>query len=114
VFLDSNIKSHPRYSASDSGLSILPDYLLRLGKDGVATLARYSGNGSNFAWTEVDANIVGLPVGKGVRQLEADRSALEGAVALSYQIQADPGGQPSLPEPLSLNNTSYTFDIENH
>ena len=114
VYLDSSIQSHVRYSTTVSGLSISPDYRLKIAKDGTATLAEYSGNGSSFAWTEVNSQAVTLPVGDGFYQVEADTAALDGAAALQYQIQADPGGQPSLPEPLSLNSTSYTFDIESH
>ena len=114
VFLDSSIKSHTRYSTTDSGLSISPDYLLRVAKNGAATLAEYSGNGTSFRWTEVSAEAATVPLGKGSYQVEADTAALNGAASFRYQIQSDPGGQPSLPEPLSLNNTSYALDVENH
>jgi hypothetical protein len=114
VFLDSSVKSHARYSTSVSGLSISPDYLLRIAKDGNVTLAQYSGDGTSFTWTEVSSGATTLPIGKGLLEVEADTAALDGAASLRYQIQSNPGGQPSMPEPLSLNNTSYAFDIENH
>ena len=114
VFLDSSIPSHARYSTTDSGLSIAPDYLLKIAMDGTATLSEYSGNGSSFKWTEVDAGAATLPIGKGFVQVEADTAALDGAASLRYQIQSNRGGLPSLPEPLSLNNTSYAFEVETH
>jgi hypothetical protein len=114
VFLDSSVKSHQRYSTTASGLSIFPDYLLKIEKNGTATLAQYSGNGSSFAWTELSSEPTTQSIGKSGVQVDADAAALDGATSLRYQIQANPGGQPSMPEPLSLNNTSYAFDIESH
>ncbi len=114
VFLDSSVRSHPRYESRDSGLSVSPDYLLRVAKDGTASLARYSGDGSTFEWTEINDGAATLPIGAGSLEVEAETKALDGADSLRYQIRTEKGGQPSLPEPLSLTNTSFTFDIENH
>jgi hypothetical protein len=114
LFIDTNVKSHPRYSTSASGLAIAPDYLLKVTKTGTATLSSYSGNGNSFAWTEVTAGAVALSLSDKLHLAEADAAALEGAGSLQYQIQPINGGQPSLPEPLSLNNTSDLYQLESH
>jgi hypothetical protein len=94
---------------------VAADFRLYVESDGQAVLLRYTGNGTEWQWQPVDADAKSFTLDTGAILAEADAAALGDAQSLRYQIQAASGTPfTSMVEPLSLNNTGYLFDIENH
>jgi hypothetical protein len=118
VFLDTDRNSHTGYQGSGSGLAIGADYLIEAAGNGTSRLLRYTGSGSDWDWHEVPAHVRISFLDAGVNLIELDANALGGTHALDYQIRSlDANGNTlftSLLVPLSLDSTSYVFDIEDH
>jgi len=118
IFLDADRNAHTGYQGSASGLAIGADYLIEAAADGSAHLLRYAGSGSDWNWQTVSAHARITFLDGGVNLVELDANALGQTHALDYQIRSlDANGKAlftSLTEPLSLDNTAYVFDIENH
>lgn len=118
IFLDTDRDKQTGYRGSDSGLAIGADYLIEAAADGSARLLRYTGSGSDWEWHEVPAHARILFPEAGVNLIELDKDGLGKTHALDYQIRSlDPHGKTlftSMPVPLSLDSTSYVFDIEDH
>ena len=118
IFLDSDRNAGTGYRGDESGLRIGADFMLACSADGHAALFRYTGSGSDWAWAEVKAHArIEFP-DTGLNLVEFDADALGKSQALDYQIRSkgDDGNIlfTSYVVPLSLNSTSYTFDILDH
>ncbi len=118
VFIETDQEDRQRFRSSQSALTIAPDFLLHIERDGQTRLLRYTGNGTEWKWEKVSANARSFNLGASAILAEADSSALGSAQFLRYQIQEVGNGNTdrstSMAEPLSLNNTGYLFDIEDH
>jgi hypothetical protein len=118
IFLDSDGNGRTGYHGSTTGLAIGADYLIEAAADGSARLLRYAGSGSDWDWKEVPSHARIFFLDAGVNLIELDANAFGSARALDYQIRAleMPGKTlfTSMVMPVSLDSTSYAFDIEDH
>ncbi|MGA8149448.1 MAG: spherulation-specific family 4 protein [Terriglobales bacterium] len=118
ILLDTDRNGNTGYHGPASGLAIGADYLIEAAANGGAHLLRYTGSGSDWRWREVPGHARILFLEGGVNLIELDKNGLGQTHALDYQIRSrDAHGKTlftSLVEPLSLDNTAYVFDIEDH
>jgi hypothetical protein len=118
IFLDTDRNAHTGYQGPASDLAIGADYLIEASADGSASLLRYRGSGSDWAWQAVPAHARISFLDDGFNLIELDANALRQTHALNYQIRSlDENGKSlftSMSEPLGLDSTAYVFDIENH
>jgi len=115
IFLDTDQNAKTGYHGS--GIAVGAEYLLQ-GDAGGARLWSYTGSGTDWSWTEVEANAELDPLGGNIRAASFDTAGLARPWALNYQIRALNAMGNTLGDsyvlPLSLTNTGLVFDILNH
>lgn len=115
IFLATDTKS-PKLAPAASGLAIAADRRIDVGADGGVRVFAYCGNGENWDWQPLEAGAEAFTLEGQVHLVEFDSAGL--GQALRYQIRSlDEKNQPvttSMPIPLSVNNTGYIFDLEDH
>ena len=115
IFFDTDQNVKTGYHGG--GIAVGAEYLLQ-GSTSGARLWRYTGSGSDWSWTEIEANAELDDLDGTVRAASFDTAALGGARVLNYEIRAlDSSGKPigdSYVLPLSIANTGMLFDVLNH
>ena len=115
VFLDTDQSAKTGFHGG--GIAVGAEYLFQ-GSAGGARLWRYTGSGTDWSWTEVEANAELDALDTNVHAASFDTRGVGSSRILNYQIRAlNPSGNPlgdSYVLPLSLTNTGLVFDILNH
>jgi hypothetical protein len=100
------------------GLTIGADYMLTASSAGTAQLYQYAGAGTDWTWVLVSANAQITFPDTGTNFVAFDQVGLGGTTALTYRIDSMDQNYnllyTSYAIPLSLNNTGFVYNIENH
>jgi Spherulation-specific family 4 len=116
IFLDTDKNAQTGYQHAN--LAVGAEYMVQGAASGDTHIYRYAGTGFDWTWTEVAANGQTVFPDTGINLVMFDRAALNGATSLNYQIESLDASynllSPSYVMPLSLDNTSFVYDILNH
>ena len=115
IFLATDQKTRRLVPAS-CGLSIAANKRIDVGADGEVSVFEYTGRGADGEWEETSESAAAFNLEPHTHLVEVDGRDL--GTTLQYQIRSlDADGSrltTSMPIPLSLTNTDFTFDLQNH
>jgi len=116
IYMDTDQNAGTGYQGLNLGLGA--EFLLENNALGDTHLYGYTGSGTEWSWTEVQANVQSSHPDTNVNLVMIDRTSVDPSSAMNYQIRSLDQNYSALYTtgvlPLSLNNTGLVFDILDH